>query len=220
MQQVLVTGANGGIGLELCRQFKERGYKVIGTCRKSNSELDKLGIDVRSGVDVGSDDSVAELAASLGEAKLDILINCAGILKRTTLDELDISSVRQQFEVNTIGPLRVTAALRPRLSSGGKVAVITSRMGSIADNDSGSHYGYRASKAAANAVGVSLSVDLKPDGIAVALLHPGFVRTAMTKGNGLVDANESAAGLITRIDELTLENSGSFWHMNGEALPW
>jgi NAD(P)-dependent dehydrogenase (short-subunit alcohol dehydrogenase family) len=182
--------------------------------------LDALGIEVHSGVDVGAGASVAELAASLGDRKVDILINCAGVLKRTTLDELDLDSVRQQFEINSIGPLRVTAALRPHLSSGAKVAIVTSRMGSIADNDSGSHYGYRASKAAANAVGKSLAVDLAPDGVAVALLHPGYVRTAMTQGNGLIDAKESAAGLIARMDELSLETSGSFWHMNGEVLPW
>jgi NAD(P)-dependent dehydrogenase (short-subunit alcohol dehydrogenase family) len=220
MQQVVITGASGGIGLELCRQYKERGAQVIGTCRKSNEALDALGIEVHSGVDVGAGASVAELAASLGDRKVDILINCAGVLKRTTLDELDLDSVRQQFEINSIGPLRVTAALRPHLSSGAKVAIVTSRMGSIADNDSGSHYGYRASKAAANAVGKSLAVDLAPDGVAVALLHPGYVRTAMTQGNGLIDAKESAAGLIARMDELSLETSGSFWHMNGEVLPW
>jgi NAD(P)-dependent dehydrogenase (short-subunit alcohol dehydrogenase family) len=114
----------------------------------------------------------------------------------------------------------VSAALLPRMGKGGKVAIITSRMGSIADNDSGSRYGYRMSKAAVNAAGKSLAMDVKPRGIAVALLHPGFVRTDMTGHNGLVDPPQSAAGLLARIDALTLETTGSFWHMNGEPLPW
>jgi NAD(P)-dependent dehydrogenase (short-subunit alcohol dehydrogenase family) len=108
----------------------------------------------------------------------------------------------------------------PLLSSGSKVAHITSRMGSIGDNTSGGMYGYRMSKAALNAAAKSMALDLAPQGVMVAVLHPGFVRTGMTGGNGLVDAPESAAGLIARIDGLTAENSGTFWHMNGDVLPW
>jgi NAD(P)-dependent dehydrogenase (short-subunit alcohol dehydrogenase family) len=220
MEQVLITGANRGIGLELCRQFQARGAEVIGVCRKSSAALDELGVEVRSGVDVSSDEEVASLASALSDKKLDILVNCAGILQQESLDNLDFDSVRRQFEVNSMGPLRVTAALRSLLQEGSKVAIVTSRMGSIADNDSGGAYGYRMSKAAVNAAGTSLAVDLKPSGVAVCLLHPGFVRTDMTGGNGLVDANESAAGLIARIDGLNMANTGSFWHMNGEQLPW
>ncbi len=147
-------------------------------------------------------------------------MNNAGVLSRETLDDVDSERIRLQFEVNALGPLRVTAALRPRLRRGSKVAIVTSRMGSIADNTSGSMYGYRMSKAAVNAAGKSLAMDLKPDGVAVALLHPGYVRTGMTGGNGLVDADESARGLVARIDALDLDSSGGFWHANGESLPW
>ena len=93
-------------------------------------------------------------------------------------------------------------------------------MGSIADNDSGGSYGYRMSKAALNSAGVSLAKDLHPHGIAVAILHPGYVRTEMTGNSGLIDVDESVTGLLKRIDELSLENSGTFWHTNGEVLPW
>jgi NAD(P)-dependent dehydrogenase (short-subunit alcohol dehydrogenase family) len=106
------------------------------------------------------------------------------------------------------------------MGQGSKIANITSRMGSIADNDSGGRYGYRASKAALNAFGKSLAVDLKPRGIAVAQLHPGYVKTRMVNFGGLISPEESARGLAERIANLTLENTGSFWHSNGEELPW
>jgi NAD(P)-dependent dehydrogenase (short-subunit alcohol dehydrogenase family) len=93
-------------------------------------------------------------------------------------------------------------------------------MGSIADNTSGAYYGYRASKAALNAFGKSLAQDLQPKGIAVAQLHPGFVQTRMVGFNGDITPEVAAKGLAQRIEELTLENTGAFWHSNGEALPW
>lgn len=217
---VLITGANRGIGLELVRQLKQRGDHVIAACRRASSELDALEVQTIEQVDVGSDSAVSVLNDALGETRLDVLINNAGILRRESLEELNFESIREQFEVNSLGPLRVTAGLVDRMSKGGKVAIVTSRMGSIADNGSGSRYGYRMSKAAVNMAGVSLAVDLKPRGIAVAILHPDWVKTDMTGNTGLVDATESAAGLLARIDELELETSGGFWHMNGERLPW
>jgi len=114
----------------------------------------------------------------------------------------------------------VTHALLPHLKSGSKIANITSRMGSIEDNTSGAYYGYRASKAALNALGKSLAIDLKPKGIAVAQLHPGFVQTRMVGFNGDISPEKAASGLCQRIEELNIENSGGFWHSNGESLPW
>jgi NAD(P)-dependent dehydrogenase (short-subunit alcohol dehydrogenase family) len=111
-------------------------------------------------------------------------------------------------------------ALLPCLERGAKVALITSRMGSIADNGSGGAYGYRMSKAALNAAGMSLARDLASRGIAVVLLHPGYVKTEMTGGSGNVSAEKSASQLIGRIEALDLAHSGSFWHANGETLPW
>jgi len=220
MTTALITGANRGIGLELSRQLAARGDTVIAACRRSSDALDALGVRVEAGVDVADDASVVALAARLEDTPLDLLINNAGVLQRNTLDAMDYDSARRQFEINSLGPLRVTAALLSNLSKGSKVAIITSRMGSIADNTSGSHYGYRMSKAAVNIAGVSLARDLAPRGIAVALLHPGYVRTRMTGGHGLTDAATSAAGLIARIDELRLANTGSFWHADGQILPW
>ncbi len=125
----------------------------------------------------------------------------------------------EQYQVNTLGPLRVVEALLDNLSAGSKVAIVTSRVGSIGDNSSGGNYGYRASKAAVNQVGMNLKHELAPRGIAVALLHPGLVATDMTRGTG-IDPADSATGLIDRIDELNLENTGTFWHAEGYELPW
>ena len=217
MATVVVTGANRGIGLELTRAFKARGDDVIGACRKPSPELEALGVRIEA-LDVTDESSVQAFADTVDG--VDILVNNAGVLSQETLGNLDTDRIRRQFEVNALGPLRVTAALRPKLNKGGKVAIITSRMGSISDNTSGSMYGYRMSKAAVNMAGKSLAQDLKGDEVAVALLHPGFVRTEMTGGNGMVSPDESAAGLVARIDDLDLERTGTFWHANGEQLPW
>jgi NAD(P)-dependent dehydrogenase (short-subunit alcohol dehydrogenase family) len=220
MKHAIVTGANRGIGLELCRQLAEAGWSVTALCRRRAAELDALGVQVRDGVDVTDPVALEMLAEELGSDSADLLVNNAGILESTSLDRLDLASMRRQFEVNALGPLCVTAALLPALRDGAKVALVTSRMGSIADNTSGGSYGYRMSKAALNAAGKSLAHDLAPRGISVAILHPGYVRTDMTSGQGLIDVDEAAAGLLQRIHALTPDNSGTFWHSNGDVLPW
>lgn len=220
MPNAIVTGANRGIGLQLCHALQDRGYTVTALCRQSGDVLAELGINVHENYDVTDAVAINAFAQSVEPGTVDLLINNAGILHGMSLDDLDIESARQQFEVNALGPLRVTHSLLHALKDGAKIALITSRMGSIADNDSGGSYGYRMSKAALNAAGMSLARDLRVRGIAVAILHPGYVRTDMTGQSGLIDADESVAGLLERIDELNLENSGSFWHSNGELLPW
>ena len=220
MATAIITGANRGIGLELARLCAERGDDVLAVVRASSSELDALGVRVEAGVDVTSDDDVRRLAERLGDLDVDLLINNAGLLRHERLDDLDFDAIRAQLEVNSLGPLRVTAALAPRLTRGAKVAIVTSRMGSIADNTSGGAYGYRMSKAAVNAAGVSLAHDLQPRGIAVVLLHPGYVRTRMTNNHGNVAPVEAAQGMLARIDALTLDTSGHFLHATGEHLPW
>lgn len=216
----LITGANRGIGLEVAKQLKARGEDVIAVCRKSTPELDALGVRVEAGVDVSDASSVAELAQRLKGVTLNTLLNNAGILRGESLDRMNFESIEQQFEVNALGPLRVTTALLPLLRKGSKVVIITSRMGSMADNGSGGYYGYRMSKAAVNAAGASLARDLAGQGIAVALLHPGMVATEMTGRNGIPPA-DAARGVIARIDALTTETTGKFVHaQTGEELPW
>jgi len=215
----LVTGANRGIGLELCAQLAARGERVLAACRQASAGLAGLGVELHEGLEVRDDAAAAALAQRLAGVRLDVLLHCAGILTRESLEELDIERIRTQFEVNAIGPLRLTAALLGHLGEGSKVAIVSSRMGSIGDNTSGGRYGYRMSKAAVNMAGVSLARDLAPRGIAVVLLHPGMVATEMTGGQGIPPA-EAARGLIERIDALTLATSGTFWHANGQPLPW
>ena len=219
MAIVLITGANRGIGLELARQYAQRGDDVIAVCRKAGKELVSLGVEVIEHVDVNSADAVADLAAALRGRHVDRLINNAGVLDRDSLDTLDFTAIERQLRVNALGPLRVTAALQHKLAPNAKVFIITSRMGSIDDNTSGGYYGYRMSKAAANMVAKSLSVDLKERGIGVFLLHPGMVATEMTGHHGIT-AEQAAKGLIERMDTLEISQSGSFWHQEGYELPW
>lgn len=220
MPHAVITGANRGIGLEFCRVLTDRGYAVTALCRQASAALQALSVTIHEGYDVTDAAVVEAVAKALAPASIDLLINNAGILRNESLDSLDFDSIRRQFEVNALGPLRVTQSLLPALKTGAKIALITSRMGSIADNDSGGRYGYRMSKAALNIAGVSLANDLASQGIAVAILHPGYVRTDMTSHSGLIDPEESVAGLLARIEQLTMETSGSFWHTNGELLPW
>ena len=219
MSNILITGCNRGIGLQLAKQLKERGENVIGVCRRNSAELDSLGVRVIDGIDVADADGIKKLLAELGDLPIDILINNAGILRGDAFGELDYDEMVLQFRVNSLGPLRVTEALSENLHEGSKVAIVTSRVGSIEDNGSGGNWGYRASKAAVNMIGKNLMHALKPRGIAVALLHPGLVATEMTGGHG-IETSESARGLIERIDALNMQNTGSFWHAEGYVLPW
>lgn len=219
MRHVVVTGCNRGIGLELCRQLVARGERVTAACRSASGPLGELDLRVVDGVDVTTEDGIARLKAAIGDERIDVLINNAGILRRDQLETVRTEDLLEQFRVNGIGPLQVTRALLGAFTEGTKVAIVTSRMGSIADNGSGGYYGYRMSKAAVNMAGMSLARDLESYGVAVAILHPGMVATDMTGGQG-VDVGAAASGLLERIDELTLKTSGTFWHAEGEPLPW
>jgi len=217
---VVITGANRGIGLELARHYAGEGCDVIGVCREASPELKEVATRVIESVDVTTASGLQTLIDGLKGESIELLINNAGLLKDEKLGSIDFDSIRTQMEINAYAPLRVAEALMSQIPYGGKIANITSRMGSISDNDSGGRYGYRASKAALNAFGKSLAMDLKPKGIAVAQLHPGYVQTRMVNFGGLITPEESAKGLAARIEGLNLENSGSFWHSNGEELPW
>lgn len=219
MSTVLITGSNRGIGLFLCKQYKERGDKVIAVCRKSSPELEKLGVRIEQGVDLADKASIARLANVLADTPIDVLINNAGVLLRDGFP-VDSENAHKSFDVNTLGPLRLTAALRKNLRKGSKLGMVSSRVGSVGDNSSGGAYSYRMSKAALNIASKSLAVELAPEGISVRILHPGYVKTDMTKQSGNAEPNEAARGLIARMDELDLDSTGKFFHANGEELPW
>ena len=217
---VVVTGANRGIGLALCNAWRGAGAKVIATCRASSSELDALEVEIIPGIDLLDPASSARLREGFKDRHIDILVCNAGVLTVESLDDLDFDRMEEQWQVNVLGTLRVIDALLDRLGKGSKIALLSSRMGSMADNTSGGYYGYRMSKAALNAAGKSLAVDLKPRGIAVGIYHPGYVKTRMTRFLGELDPDLVAKNLVKRIGELNLDNSGQFIHSDGQQLPW
>ena len=221
MSTFLITGSNRGIGLELCKQIIARGDDVIATCRKSSSELKNLGVRIEEDIDISSEDSVINLRKKLLGVELDCLIHNAGIYEFNSIDDLDKESIIRQFVVNSLSPLYMTKSLKSLLKRFSKIAFITSRMGSIGDNSSGSSYGYRMSKAALSMAAKSLSRDLLKEEIYVGILHPGLVSTRMTGFTKYgISTEESVNGLLKRIDSLNKNNTGTFWHTNGEILPW
>ena len=221
MATFLVTGANRGIGLEYCRQLKARGEDVVAVCRQGSDELQTLGVRVEAGLELSDTQAINDLVQRLDGLSLDGVILNAGILQSMGLTDLDPAGIRRQFEVNALAPLLLARALVDQMPRGAKLVLMTSRMGSIDDNTSGGSYGYRMSKVALNMAGKSLAIDLEPRGISVAILHPGLVRTRMIQFNPSgIPPEQSVKDLLARIDGLTMANSGSFWHANGELLPW
>ena len=220
MTRYVITGASRGIGLAMARLLSEDGVEVIAAVRRPTPDLEAVGCEIAAGVDVTSDDGAAVLVEALNGRHVDVLINNAGLLIPDTLDSLDFAAALRQYEINALGPLRISRALLPLMGAGGKIGIVTSRVGSLGDNRSGGNYGYRMSKAAANMAARNLAIELKEKGIAVAALHPGYVRTAMTGGRGNIDAEPAAKGLLLRIEELGLETTGTFWHAEGYELPW
>jgi len=221
MSTYLITGSNRGIGLELCNQIHNRGDEVIATCRRASPELINLGVRIEENIDISSEEAITNLAKKLSGINLDCIIHNAGIYEFNSLEDFQKKSILRQFEINALSPICMTQSLKHLLKRSSKVAFITSRMGSIGDNSSGSSYGYRMSKVALSMGAKSLSLDLLKEEIYVAILHPGLVSTRMTgfTRNGIT-TEESANGILKRIDSLNKNNSGTFWHANGQVLPW
>lgn len=224
MKKVVITGANRGIGLSLVQKFLNEGNEVWALCRQNSDDLKALEpssnhcLKIQENVDVTDLDILKGVAQTIGE--MDILINNAGLLIGDHLESLVFNDLQKQIEVNTFAVLKVALTLGQNIKPGGTFGILTSRMGSIADNTSGGQYGYRLSKAAANAIGKSLAEDWREKPVTVLLLHPGYVRTEMTGGRGLIDPPESAQGLYDIITTKTLQETGTFWHTNGEQLDW
>jgi len=219
-RNVVITGANRGIGLALTKHYQNQSDNVFAVCRKPSAELTSLGVNVLAGIDVSTEDAATKLIDIFHDIPIDILINNAGVWGKETLGHIDYNALQRVWNINTVAPLKITEALLSNMGSGSKIALITSRMGSIADNTSGRGYDYRMSKAALNMAGKTLAEDLKEDGIPVAVLHPGYVATDMVGGVGDITPDTAAERLAQRIEELNIGNTGTFWHSNGDVLPW
>lgn len=219
MKNVVVIGASRGIGLEIARQLSQQGDKVYALCRSAPTDLKDLSVTVVEGAEVNDLASLKRAAEKIKEP-IDWLLVVAGILRRDELDGLDLETVEEQLQTNTMGPLKSILAFKDLLKEGGKVGLVTSRMASMADNSSGGYYGYRMSKAALNMMGVNLAIDLKPQDITVLLLHPGFVKTELTGNQGEIEPDQAARGLLRLMETKGLEDTGTFWHANGSALTW
>ena len=228
MTTVLVTGANRGIGLALARQFLRNGDRVLACCRKPSDAQALMALSADPGLsvhplEVRSQDSVDELARSLSDVAIDVVLNNAGTMGGggQTLDDMDYDAWIDAFNVNTLAPFRVISALLPNLrrSSNPRVVTLSSQMGSLARKSTGSH-AYRSSKAAVNKVMQVLALELESDGIVVCPVHPGWVRTDMGGDSADISAEESAAGIVKLIAGLGMEHSGRFWTWQGEEHPW
>jgi NAD(P)-dependent dehydrogenase (short-subunit alcohol dehydrogenase family) len=230
--RTVVTGANRGIGLELVRQLRERGDEVEACARspKLATELQALAGDrVRiHQLDVTDTASVRALAESLRDAAIDIVFNVAGVeggpnqSLAKLAEHLDLEDVASTYEVNSMGPLRVSVALLPHVRRGKakKLVHITSGMGSISDNTSGGSYAYRMSKAALNMMSRSLARDLAGDGIASYVINPGWVQTDMGGSRAPTPVDESVRGILREIDRATLDDSGEFLNWKGNRYAW
>lgn len=229
MANVLITGTNRGIGLEFVEQFLARGDQVFACCRQpdQSEQLQALAEENELlqllELDVSSQSSMAALPAKLTGVGIDVFVNNAGVYgPREGFGSLQEEPWADVFQVNSSAPLILTQLLMENLSKGEgkKLVYLTSKMGSIADNQGGGSYIYRSSKAALNAAVKSLSIDLAGQGFSVGLLHPGWVRTDMGGPNGLIDTETSVTGLMQVIDRLNSGNSGSFFNYDGTIIPW
>lgn len=221
-QTVVIIGSNRGIGLALVQEYLQHGWTVHAVCRSNSAELSNMQhpqLHVVEGVDVTNANDRQRLAKILPK-QIDEVIHNAGILRRDSLSDINDTDIFEQLQVNTLAPLHTLLTLRPHLQAGSKVGIITSRMGSIGDCGGHGMLGYRISKAGVNMVGKNLANAWRDAGITVLLLHPGFVKTDMTGGNGFINTTESASGLYQQLRLHGLEQTGSFWHTNGEALEW
>ena len=226
--QILITGANRGIGLEFTKQYAADGWNVLACCRHPQSALDLQALAQANAnikiqpLDVADFAQIDALALQLKDESIDVLINNAGVYPHSSFGDTNYDDWAAAFKVNSMAPLKMAEAFVQHISRSQlkKIATLTSKMGSLDDNTSGESYSYRSSKTAVNMVMKSLSIDLKPYGISVVTLHPGWVQTNMGGSNALVSAQTSVTGLRKVIDGLSLATTGRFIAYDGKAINW
>ncbi len=226
--QVLITGANRGIGLEFTKQYAENGWKVLACCREPVSAVALQALANTSknilvfALDVGNFNQIDSLALQLKNEAIDVLINNAGMYPHSSFGDTNYDDWAEAFKINSMASLKMAEAFVQHITRSQlkKIATLSSKMGSVDDNTSGESYIYRASKSAVNMVMKSLSIDLKPYGISVVTLHPGWVQTDMGGANGLINTQTSVTGLRQVIADLSLESTGQFIAFDGKSIHW
>lgn len=231
MSSILITGANRGLGLEFVAQYAAAGWRVLAACRDPSETGALKRIAEAAGgsvslhrLEVTDPGSIRRLAGELSSQPLDLLLNNAGVAGReaATFGQTDKQAWLDTMAVNVVAPMHMAEAFLPHVQKSERriIATISSRMGSIGENGDGGMYAYRSSKAAANAVAKSLSNELKDKGVAVVVLHPGWVRTDMGGPDAPVLPQESVSGLKKVLDKVTLADSGKFINYDGSPIPW
>ena len=225
MHNILIIGANRGLGLEFAKQYSNENHNVFATTRSKNDskELNLIKNIKVFELDLNSDESLDNFVQDISSQKIDILIHNAGIFRDEQLKEdLDINAWMNEMRINAVVPIILARKLKSniQMSSDKKIIFISSQMGSIDDNYSGRFYFYRSSKSALNSAAKSLSIDWKEDGISILILHPGWVKTDMGGINAKLEIPDSISQMIRVIRDLNLDNSGSFVNYAGKKLEW
>lgn len=227
MPTILITGASGGLGLEFAKQYARDGWKVIATCRNPDraAELRAIEGDIQvHALDVTDRGRIQVLSKALRRIPIDLLLNNAGIYgpRPVSHSGIDYDAWEEVMRTNTMGTMSVTTAFLEQVAASDRktIVAITSKMGSITENTSGGAYIYRSSKAALNAVMKGLSIDLQPRGITVAVIHPGWVKTAMGGASAMSGVEESVTSMRRVIDNLTYDQNGMFFDFDGSEIPW
>lgn len=229
METTLITGANRGIGLAFARHYAGAGWNVLAGCRSPGDAPQLAELSTRHPgrvtvfpIDVTDAASIAAAARAAGDRPIDLLLNNAGVTARQeTLDGLDFDAWRHVLDVNTLGPVRVAAAFLDQVARSGRrlVVTVTSRMGSLTEDGTG-YYAYRSSKAAVNMAMRCLAHDARGRGVAVVVVHPGWVRTDMGGEQAPLTPEQSVASLARAIDRFGMAESGGFFDHDGSTIPW
>jgi NAD(P)-dependent dehydrogenase (short-subunit alcohol dehydrogenase family) len=231
LQTILITGANRGLGLEFVRQYAALGRRVFACCRNPEQAHELRSLVAAHpkllslhALDVRDARAIADLSAQLREQPLDLLLNNAGIYgpEKVTVGQIDYAAWAEVLDVNTLSPMRLIEAFLEQVAASTRktIVCVSSKMGSMGANEAGRHYLYRSSKAALNAVVKSLALDLRPRGITVVTLHPGWVKTDMGGAAADLEIPESIKSVIGMVERLTLASSGRFFNYDGSELPW
>lgn len=231
MTTLLVTGANRGIGLELCKQCVKKGWTVHATCREPENAMELLKLAQQSDgklsvypLDVRNFEQLENLEAVLNSTPVDVLINNAGVHAKgaSVFGETDDKVWDEAVHVNLLAPMKMMEHFIDNVANSDMkvIANITSKMGSMDDNTSGGSYAYRATKAALNAVTVSAAHDLKHRDVIVLLMHPGWVKTDMGGPHGELSVEQAVTLLLKQIVEADMSHSGKFLDIDGSGIAW